>query len=478
LIPTLRNFLANILGRARQEAATPAPERTSADADRLPSTVAGSQKSRDTEQRAFLVPTGFIPHPYDLQTYLNLYESDSLSKAIVDADTNLTISNFLFECESDGLNQYLRDFHQRFEMNLLAWQLYRDISAFGFGVFELIGDAATFSESEKLIAWKRLDPRFVFIQKSFPLGRIKIILQRPTNQIVPGLPQPPFGIALDPATILFANSISPSSIYGLSILQPLIERINERRDLIAATVKAHRKFANAVDWLQYLADPARPNIGDECAAQLKALKDATDRIDEETIRFLLSAGSGEYKYTRIGADELPDATPLLNELTRDVVTSAGFSASMFGLSGAQDLESSRYTTNSIITRQRNLMAQINLGLYSLLPFIEKDCPAESADEIIVSMEAPTQETIKEQLEAEAIRINNVVLKVRQGLISEDKGAQELGYANWHDPDKLNESAMQETNPSDPNAIQQTRASIKSLNKGTPPRNNPSGQKGE
>jgi len=464
-------FLRNIFNRST--------EVHSESVESLPPTVTGSQKSLETEQHRWLVPQLQIIHPFDLSEYLELYVIDSLAFTLVQADTNLTVSEFEYQSKSDSVNDYLRDFHRRLDMERTAWELYRDVSLFGFAGFEIIGNAGNLDASTEILALRRIDPRYLFIQKN-RYGRIERFYQRPLNATYAVALQAPYGVPLQPESIIYVHSLSPLTSYGQSLLQPLKARLEQLNELVGATVQAHIDHANAVHWLQYRSDSELEEVATEIDAQVTAMNKATDDIDETGTRWMLSGGTGEYNHKILAADQLPDAAPLIDRLTADIIRSAGFHPSILGMGEtAKTGETSRYSVNSIITRQRNLMAQIHAKLYSILPFIESECPASSADEMIVTMREPDEQTAKEMLEAETIRVNNVGLKLRMGLISEDKAAMELGYEEFADKEQLDQwknTNSGEVNPNDPNDTQQIRKSIDTLGKGKEPSNNPSGQR--
>lgn len=434
-------------------------------ADSLPPSIAGSQKSLETEQGRFFSANqfGFLIPPFDLNCYLDLYVTDSLSKAIVDADVNLTVSPFEFQSDSDAVNDYLAEFHERLGMDAVVWELTRDVSLFGFCCAEIVGNASTLAASNKIIAIRRIDPRFVVLQKT-KLGRILFFRQRPSPlQINYQTFTLPLDVQLEPETIIYVSSLSPLTSYGQSILQSLKVRIKQRNELIAATIKSHQTFSSPVIWLKYLADPEKSNeLKDEVSEQLSALDRATKAIDENGTRWLFSGGIGEFASTILGPSEIPDSTSLLRDLTQEILSSAGFSPDLFGLGqGSKNIEGARYSINSIATRQNNIMSALHASLYSKLPFIEAACPANSAEEIKVAMQAPTAESVKEGLEAEAIRINNSSLKLKSGLISPQQFAKELGYKDIF-AKELNANFANtkgEVNQNDPNSVQQIRASL-------------------
>jgi hypothetical protein len=409
---------------------------------------------------------------------LELYVTDPLAFTLVSADVNLTTSELEYRSQSDEVNDYIRDFNRRVDLDRTLWELYRDVSLFGFGGFEIIGNGQSLEQSTEILALKRIDPRYLFLQKN-RYGRIETFFQRPLHAPYAISLNAPFGIPLAPQSIIYVHSLSPLTSYGQSLLQPLKARLEQRNQLIAATVKAHIDHSNAVHWLQYKADPELDEVKDEIDSQIQAINKATDAIDETGTRWLISGGTGEYAYRQLTAESLPDATKLIDKLTDDVIRAAGFHPSMLGQGEVSKTgEAARYTVNSIITRQRNLMSQIHHKLYSMLPFIETACPANSGEEIVVWMTPPDEETLKEQLESEAIRINNVGLQLRMGAISDRQAAQQLGLEEWRDKELLTQwrNTNDTNNSNDPNKVQQIRKGLDSLNSGKGPSNNPSGQR--
>lgn len=127
------------------------------------------------------------------------------------------------------------------------------------------------------------------------------------------------------------------------------------------------------------------------------------------------------------------------------------------------------------------MSMLHAKLYSILPFVESDCPAESADDIQVQMTAPDETTLDERYAAEAKLINNVGLKLRMGVITKERAALELGYDEWADEEQFDTwiaPPQADPNSNDPNEVQQVRKGLDSLNAGKNRSNNSSGQKGD
>lgn len=445
--------------------------------DSLPAKALGSQKALDTEQQSYLLPTFGLLHPFNLTEYLRLYVEDSLSFALVQANTNLTVSPFLFESDDDDVNEWMQEFHHRLDMDRVIWEICRDVALFGFAMFEIIGNGTSLDASDRIVAIRRLDPRYMFIQKN-RFGRIERFIQRPLTTAYSQQFNGVFGQNFEPESIIYIHSLSPLSSYGQSILQALKARLELRNSLFDSTITAHEKFANAIDWFIYKAHPEREEIKDEIERQLEAFDAMISDLESNKSRYAYSGGLGDFEHRRVGAESLPDASKILEQLTADIVTSAGFHPSAFGIGDSEaDIEASRFTVNNILVWQSNVISQLHAKLYSILPFIESECPADSGDDIKVRMEPPTEQTMKEGLEAETIRINNVILKVQRGIITPQKGAMELGYDDWDDEEKMQDQSAVIPNENDPNAQQQVRAGIKSLNKGKSPSNNPSGRKG-
>lgn len=436
--------------------------------------VSGSQRSLETEQQRFLLGSFGLQHPFNLNDYLTLYVEDNLAKAIVDADVNLTVSEFVYGCENDNANEYLEDFNNRVDMDRVIWEQVRDTSLYGFGISEIVGNGSTLRNSTEVIAIKRIDPRYIVIQKD-RRGRIQFFRQRPSATFPVPNASPFLDVELDPESIIYTHSLSPLTSYGQSILQSLQTRLAQRNDLIDAHIKALQRNASPIYWLRYQGSKEGGETQTEMNEHVAAMKAATDEFEAQKNRFINSAGMGEYSGETLGAGQIPDSAQLLRDLTQEIISSAGFSPDCFGLgAGSKNVEGVRYTTNSIAAKQNLIMRAFAATLYSRLPFIESACPGTTGEDLRVSMMEPTQESLKEGLEAEAIRINNVGLKLKMGVIGPDQAARELDYQAVFDKeltDQFAQSLSGETNGNDPNQQQQVN---KSLNRGGAPGNNPTG----
>ena len=460
---------------------TPALPLSEAEPEYNPTRTVGSQQTLDTEQRAYYMPTyGIIP-PFDPNTYLTAYLEDPLAKAIVDADVSLITSPFEYVSPNEDVNEYMRDFHKRTHFDRVIREIAFHQSLYGFACPETVGDGASLLQSTKIIRFKSNDPRFMILQKD-RYGRITYFRQRPTYSWGMTINNPRLSpyldIVVEPESIVYVPSMSPFTCYGHSILQSLLGRLSDRNRLIEATVTAHEKFANAVDWLMYESDGSMGEDQADIDAQVDKLEKACQDIIDNKARFMQSGcKAGAYRYLRIGADTLPDATKLIDRLTRDIIISSGFHPAVFAEGEAgQAGETSRYTVETIKARQQWIMSYVHQNLYSLLPYIEPECPADSPDDIVVGLQAPDQTTLIERMQAATTEINNVVLKVRSGIIEPDQGAHELGYPEWFDEDKLTQGAniQDGINKGDPNQDQQVRKAIQSRAAGKEPSNNPKG----
>lgn len=451
--------------------------------DTLPRSLFTSQQSIETEQyqNLWMRPQWGILHQFNLQEYTRLYLFDAFSKAVVDCDVNLTVSPLVFESSNSDVNSWMEDWCRKLDMGRVVWELQRDVSLYGFAIAEMLGDAGTLQSSNEIVAIKRVDPRFIFIQKDMK-GRIEKYHQRwshGSGQMTSGL----LDTELDPYSIIYIHSLSCVTSYGQSILQSLKTRLQNRAELIEATTLAHKKHANAINHYHYATPPDREELKAEIQTQQSELHKTLDAIYKQHGTDLITGGVGQWEYQRIGPNELPDATNIIKEITNEIIIGAGYSPQMLGLGQDQKSnESVRYSVNSIITRQQNLMAQLHAHLFSKLPFLVADCPADTGDDIRVSMESPTAEQASEMAQAESVRITNIGMKLRMGVIDEDDAAQEMGYEQWKNKGQLEkflEGNNGDINQRDPNALQQTRKSIDTLGNGNGKElsNNPSGEKG-
>lgn len=449
----------------------------------LPASTTTSQKAIDTERPSlFYNDQQLIIPPFDLTKYLDLYLTDSLSKALVDSDTNLVVSPLQCKSDDEQLCEYIDEFHKRIDMLSIVWQLQRDVALFGFGVAEIVGNAKTLKSSSEILGVKRLDPRFIIIQKD-QRGHYRFFRQRPSflqslSAVAPATNTGyPFtlDIPLDPQSIIFVQNWSPLTSYGHSLLQSIKKRLVQRNEIIDAAVEAAKNHANPVNHLHFAFPPELKEITSEAEAVKRSIRTQLKNIDKGKTRWLVSAGQGDYTLNTIGNSNLPDITQLYDRITQEIIIAAGHSPVSLGFhlgknSARENENSGKQTINTIITKQRNLVAQLQAKLYTILPFIEQAIPS---GEITVEMEEPTEETLKAKLEAQAIELNNVILMGKAGIVSGENAARKLGFDDLDDSEKWNkltEPVMDRVNENDPNQNQAVKSAIASTNKG----NNPSG----
>ncbi len=449
-------------------------------ADRLSPSLRISQQHIDTEAtKAWLMPEfGLIP-PFDLNEYLSLYLSDSLAKTLIDGDTWLTVSDLVCESESDELCKFINEFHQKIDIDSVVYRAVLDCNLYGYHVSEIVGNGSTLQTSTEILAIKRIDPRFIILQKDRQ-GRLQAFIQRPGfNNTLSTFPV--IERRLDPDSIIYISNWSPFTSYGHSLLQSIKTRLADRNEIIAAAVMASINHANPVLHLKYQESELKPESKEEADAKIAEMQKVTAEIDANKSRWLYSIGRGSYAADPVGHSSLPDVTKLLEHLTADIIISAGANpASLgfnFGSGNVATNEASQKTIlNNIITKQNEVVCGLK-KLYDILPFVERATPA---GDIKVKMQPPTSETLDQKYSALAKQINNVILLWRHGVISPDAGARELGYDSINDKDKW-EAALNsndEMQGNDPNELQDQRAGIASLNKGKTPSNNPSGQRGD
>lgn len=440
--------------------------------DERPPDETTSQQSLDTESKAFLLPNlGLIP-PFDLTDYLDLYLTDSLSHALVQSHVNLTVSDAECSCKSDALNSYVAEFNRRIQLPEVMFEMEQMRSLYGFYLGEVIGDGPSLLESRRILGVKAIDPRYIIIQKDRH-GRFEFFRQRPGVSRGGGtFLNPTIERKLDPQTLIYLPSINPITSYGLSILQPVKKQLERRLDLIDAAVLAAKNHSNPIIHLNYFDESERPEEIEEIKKRIAAAALATKDIDKGLTRWLRTGGRGRFEARAIGHPTIPDNVKLLEHLTSDIIVSALLSPTALGFSFGErvksDNQSGNQMANGILRKQRSIMSALHRKLYRLLPLIESETPE---GEIVVKLEEPTRESAKIQLEAEAIKLGNVILEGKAGILSGLAAARLLGVDDLHDEQKWNDfisSPPGEVNSDDPNDQQQRRKALTS--------NNPTGGK--
>lgn len=444
-----------------------------------------SQQALDTESRAFLFKESDLLPPFPLSGYLNSYLTDDLAATIVDADTRLTVSEIECVSEQDDLCKFINDFNRRIDLVNVLYEMVRDCNLYGFTVFEIVGNGSSLLDSTQILGLKRLDPRFVVIQKN-EFGRFVFFKQRPsfsmaTSTVTPGTAPFPFERKLDPQSIVYVANTSPFTTYGQSLLQAIDKQLTRRNDLLDAAVLAARNHANPLIHASYQSNPEIRETGEEINKQRARLKTVVEKQQKENSKFIVSAGKGEHKFSAIGHPSIPSIVSLIEHTTTSALVAVGLNPQSLGYSfgsSATSFESSdRMLVNSILTKQRSITAQLQNKLYRLLPLIERETPK---GEILIRMKPPTLETVKSAYEADSILVNVVERRWRHGSLSADEGARMLGATSITDKEQweqfMNSSGEAEPNPNDPNVNQAMDKAVKTLSDGKEPSNNPGGNK--
>jgi hypothetical protein len=458
--------------------------------DDLPHTVKHSQQALDTESRSFLLRDSDLLPPFALNTYLNLYLTDSLAATIIDADTRLTVADVECFSEEDDLCEYVNEFNRRIDLTAVLYDLVRDCNLYGFSIHEIVGNGSSLLESTEILGLKRIDPRFIVIEKD-EYGRVKAFKQRPSFSLITGQASAsaspfPFERILDPASVVYVRNSSPFTSYGQSLLEAVKKPLTRRAELLDAAVVAAKNHANPTIHASYTTATSqgievRENR-EEIEKRLAALKRAVKQQAEDNSKYVVTAGKGEHTFRPIGHPSIPDLTALIEYETTDALIAVGLNPQSLGFSfgaAATSFEASdRMLINNILTKQRGIVSQLQTKLYKLLPLIESDTPS---GEILIRMKPPTLESLKDQYEAESIKINNVERLWRNGAMSDEQGARELGLHDIADKERwdewLNGNEQAQPNPNDPNAAQAVDAATRSLSNGKQPSNNPTGQRG-
>ena len=287
--------------------------------DDLEPSIRHSQVALDTESRAFLFRESDLLPPFALSGYLNSYLTDDLAATIIDSDTRLTVSPVECVSEDDALCEFVNEFNRRVELVNVLFEVVRDCNLYGFSAHEIVGNASQLIDSTEILGLKRLDPRFVVIQKN-EFGRIVRFKQRPsfslaTSTVTPGTAPFPFERKLDPQSIIYVTNTSPFTSYGQSLLQAIDKQLDRRNDLLDAAALAARNHANPLIHGSYESPSEVKENRDDIKNQLNALKKAGEAQQENNSKYIFTAGKGTHKFSPIGHTTIPDLTPLIEHVT-------------------------------------------------------------------------------------------------------------------------------------------------------------------
>jgi len=408
-----------------------------------------------------------------------MYIENDLAHTIVNTYVDLVVSPFeVVDPESDEIAEKTYQFMERVNLEHKVREWARDICTYGFGVQEIQTDSADFISGE-MIDLIRLNSENIFIDRRTPDGELRWFLQKAGFAVVGNIG--PYTRQLDPTTCLYVAWDPIISSYGVSRLEPIKERLEQRDNLLDASVEAADKFADPL-WHLTNNIPDKMNMDqDDVDASLDLMDKATDKVEAGS-NWLITAGVGEYQATPLGPTSLPNGVPLLSHLEAACFNAAGLNPGAFmPTGGTANQIAQTQCLNNLKSLQRAIQAELNDKLFRLLPFLE-DFPDVGENGIRVTMREPQ---IQEQHLIEQMRttkINNELLLGKSGLKSENEVAKAAADKSTPDDPERYKEYMEgpdvQANPNDPNIPQAERKRIKIMGEGKDPGNNPLGTKGE
>ncbi len=427
-----------------------------------------SQKSLTTEFPILFQKDPLLLPRYNLNDYQELFVTDPLAHAIVQALTNLIVSPIRCLSEDDSLCEYVERVIRTIQLESAMQTLVLNAILYGVSYSEIIGDGPDLFSSNRILGLRSIDPRSV-IQQIDKFGNVTMFRQRPIFVQSPTPLNLSWDNPLNPDSILVLRNHADTvnSRYGLSVLQPIRDRLAQRSELFTAASNGAKSHSSPVFFLSWQSQ--KNMTAEERSTNVQLLKQATTEVDANNSRWLHSSGEqGEYQVNTLSAS-VPPISDITDRLTLDCIVSAGLSPSALGYSvghtGTTFEDSSNTSINSLCAKQKMVMEQIS-KLFALLPFIESECPE---GEIIVEMEEPSIESESETEATLTTRINNNLLLAKAGLLSPDNCARNLDIRGVYDAERFDEYTqiqMQDGNPNDPNTNQQIQKKLSS--------NNPSG----
>ena len=409
----------------------------------------GSQKTYDLEGVRNLTPLWGIQHPQDLTSYRNYYLEHFLARRIVNALTRLTLSDIKTASEDADLDKMVSEFNRGIGLREVLASMLCQLFCYGSTYAEIVYDSE--QNPTDVVKIHTCDSRSMRIDLD-PLGNVRSFVQLPSFFGIKGSGEP---IHIPPESMIFLR-YSPlgDSIYGSSILQPIVEQLKQSSALLIAMVKSALRAVQISDLYSYQA--AEGENTDEVAQAVNTFIGAIDEAEPGDP--LVFGGSGEMRRQSPAQNNPSPLSKELEAVLSAAVSGAELTAQAcgldFGSSVSSNAEARIVMLGMIESVQSQITEQLNLKLYRPLSDIW------NTDEIYVQMSSPILLSEKERAEKETIDLNNSGLKAKMGVVNGQQLAQELGYDELADETRFEKwldsgaTLAEQRNPADNNTVQQ------------------------
>lgn len=419
----------------------------------------GSQRTLDTQATAMLANWGVNLDVAAIDRYRELYLSNWIARRGINALVRLTLSPLVLRSETPPeLAARVNEFNRTIGLSGVLARVLAQYYAYGCSYAEIIGNADTLDASTDITGMHVASTASMRKVLS-PYGQVLAFLQMPQALPYVQTAQP---IEIDPATMLHVvRDPLGDMAYGVSALGATETEIKQLRLLQDALTKAIVRNGVGKQVFSYAGDPDRESPT-EIAETMQAFQNAYETGDIAAPIFV--SGFGQFDTKTLSA-ELNRIKDELTYLVSASISGMDLTPAAMGFlldAGVSQSAEQRIVLLSMIESvQQQICTELNAKLYSRLADLW------NVDNIYVSMEAPVLLSEKERAEKDTIVINNVGLKAKMGVISQQQVAQELGYDAIADEARYEKyidgpTVQEQGNPADNNQQQQL---TKTLNNG-------------
>lgn len=381
-----------------------------------------------------------VPQPWSLQTYLDLYISDSTCAAVINALVSLTLSEITVSSEApEGIDRAVLEFNRRIGLHNCLDTLLTDYYLYGACYAELV----LTETGNDILGLTRIDPRTVRVKVN-RYGRITAYLQLPwlvPNTLLPVAGQP---ISLEPTNIISIVRKPIRTHYGLPVLESCKTDVKSRGALGELSFRSAKalSFPTPVHSLQ--PDPegiwTKEDYEEVMVADQAAWKDLQPGDHVHRVGTWQDAVFAP-------SDHLQPVGEEIENFNSQVISAAGLNANAVGLNYSKGWTPSTVQTKLMVNQLRATQLLLMEALNRIL--FRRYADTYNTPDIYCEMAMPILESDKEKWEGYATLLNNADRLFRMGVIDEDTMAQLLGYDSLADVERLREYIEQNQTPQSP-----------------------------
>lgn len=389
----------------------------------------GTQRSVDIKSYMMEIINTYEQPEGDLELYHAMVVNIPILTGAINAYTRMINSGYDILCDDDTILNETWDIVERIDLDGTLNRVINQMETYGFcGVEVVLNDDKT-----DIVRLKVIDSRTLRVQKD-KFGNIisyKQIVGITENQngnagsvgIAPGV------IELDPETIMyFQRNPDSDSSYGVSLLRPLPFVTAIMLQIQDSIGKIYHRYGAPKYHIKYSPQGNIPD--DMMAKRIDIIRDEFSNLEPESDFFsngeieidVLAAGTGAIKFTEE-----------LRHIIEQILSGLGLPAAVlgynYGSTETHTKEQGVLLVSNLQNSQKIIKRQIENQLFNLIARVYNfdNIPEFEWNTIQIRDEYQDAQT-------DELKIQNVLVKRDNGLITQDQAAIELDYRASANPE--------------------------------------------